>query len=672
MNSRDPVVRPGVDVHQYYTLDMPQVKSAALADIFSFTGTRGMCEPTKYMIQFTHPRHDLSRSEYLNHMAAFVMQPPAPTRWSQPEAPHRVPGVITSFAHLSDTRDQAVYEVVLESRLALLRNTPRYRHFIDRRIPEIIEQILRENDFDQILADYLFNLYRTYRKWEFVVQWGEDDLTFITRLCRMSGIWFVCEQGKRCEVVRFGDDFTYYTRNPEKLTVPLLEPSGLVTGGRESVKSLEMHSEVIPANYVVRSYSPEEGAVEPVDGRKFVYDDRTTYGEAYTWGTPYLGKVQAEEEALLRQEAALAAQITYTGTCDMLDLAPSCVLKLSNRDLPDAKYGLLAVRVTCSASRKQGYKVDFTAIPSDRQYRHPLEEHTWPRIEGVVTGTIASTKGYVGPYLDEQGRYIVHIHADRDQRTPGLESCPMRLAKPFGGPGQTGFHFGLEPGAVVTVAFLWGNPNLPFISQVLHTVQDTDPIHSGHPQARIFRPIPSTSDAMLDAVRTLLKAEQAPPGRIKHLWLSRLTKQGHNASIAAVKDAGLTLAVHKVDDAIGKPGPVSTLLLQTLAAQMVQHGQGVQLVASPSADGLTLNLVGTQEVPVKDAPDFIYPPCIMSLSFTLVFGWAFLVFLGVETGNVNPTLFWVSFGLVFLSFFVQMGFALWKVWTVDEWFGTRL
>ncbi|WP_052406067.1 type VI secretion system Vgr family protein [Paraburkholderia heleia] len=484
MNSRDPVVRPGVDVHQYYTLDMPQVKSAALADIFSFTGTRGMCEPTKYMIQFTHPRHDLSRSEYLNHKAAFVMQPPAPTRWSQPEAPHRVPGVITSFAHLSDTRDQAVYEVVLESRLALLRNTPRYRHFIDRRIPEIIEQILRENDFDQILADYLFNLYRTYRKWEFVVQWGEDDLTFITRLCRMSGIWFVCEQGKRCEVVRFGDDFTYYTRNPEKLTVPLLEPSGLVTGGRESVKSLEMHSEVIPANYVVRSYSPEEGAVEPVDGRKFVYDDRTTYGEAYTWGTPYLGKVQAEEEALLRQEAALAAQITYTGTCDMLDLAPSCVLKLSNRDLPDAKYGLLAVRVTCSASRKQGYKVDFTAIPSDRQYRHPLEEHTWPRIEGVVTGTIASTKGYVGPYLDEQGRYIVHIHADRDQRTPGLESCPMRLAKPFGGPGQTGFHFGLEPGAVVTVAFLWGNPNLPFISQVLHTVQDTDPIHSGHPWAQ--------------------------------------------------------------------------------------------------------------------------------------------------------------------------------------------
>lgn len=192
------------------------------------------------------------------------------------------------------------------------------------------------------------------------------------------------------------------------------------------------------------------------------------------------------------------------------------------------------------------------------------------------------------------------------------------------------------------------------------------------PQARIFRPIPSTSDAMLDAVRTLLKAEQAPLSRIKHLWLSRLTKQGHNASIAAVKDAGLTLAVHKVDDAIGKPGPVSTLLLQTLAAQMVQHGQGVQLVASPSADGLTLNLVGTQEVPVKDAPDFIYPPCIMSLSFTLVFGWAFLVFLGVETGNVNPTLFWVSFGLVFLSFFVQMGFALWKVWTVDEWFGTRL
>ncbi|MBK5066498.1 DUF2345 domain-containing protein, partial [Burkholderia sp. R-69927] len=115
--------------------------------------------------------------------------------------------------------------------------------------------------------------------------------------------------------------------------------------------------------------------------------------------------------------------------------------------------------------------------------RLPLLEDTWPKVEGVITGTIASPGGYKDPYLDAQGAYIVHIHADQDKRTPGLESCPMRLAKPFAGAGQTGFHFGLVEGTVVTVGFLWGCPDLPFISQVLHTAQDTDPINSAYPWA---------------------------------------------------------------------------------------------------------------------------------------------------------------------------------------------
>ncbi|WP_233835919.1 type VI secretion system Vgr family protein [Paraburkholderia sp. ZP32-5] len=479
----DAAARAGIDVHQYYSLEMRQTPSAALADIFSFTGSRGICEPTRYTIQFTHPQHDLSRTDYVNQSAAFVTQPPPATQWSPPEEPRRVPGVITAFAHLSDSRDQAVYEVVLESRLALLRNSPRCRFFLDMTEVEIITQILKEHDFNQVLADFRFDLYRSYCKHPFVMQWAEDDLTFITRLCRRTGIWFVCEQGKNCEFVRFGDDYKYYLRDADRLTVPYQQPGGLLTTALESVRSLEMRAATIAANYAVRSYSPEQPAAEAVDADKPISNDRTAYGEAYVWGSPYLSEAEAKEQALLRQEAALAGQVIYSGSCDMLDLTPGCVLKLSNRELADAKYGLMVVRVACSASRRQGYKVDFTAIPSDRQYRHPLEEHTWPRVHGVITGTVASTEGFKGPYLDAQGRYVVDLHPDRDQRTPGLNSCPMRLAKPFAGPGQTGFHFGLEPGVVVTVAFLWGNPDLPYISAVLHTAQQTDPIVSGNPWA---------------------------------------------------------------------------------------------------------------------------------------------------------------------------------------------
>ncbi|MGF6756996.1 type VI secretion system Vgr family protein [Paraburkholderia sp. GAS42] len=476
----DATARAGVNIHQFYSLDIRALPDAALADVYAFDGARGIGEPTKYTIQFTHPRHDLSRSELLNRIAAFVIQPPPRDRWSQPEPAHRVQGVITGFALLASNRDESIYEIVLESRLALLRNAPKCRFFLDMTIPEIIEQILREHDFNQVFAGFEFRLHRTYRKRGFVMQWGEDDLAFTTRLCRRSGIWFVCETGEHCERVRFGDDYTHYRRDPG-LAVAYRSLSGLETSGVESVQTLEMRATTLPTNYTVRTFSKENRTSKPIDAASPIHEDRTTYGETYTWGTPDLSEAEAKEEAQLRREVALAEQVQYHGTCNMLDLTPGSVLKLSNRDLPDAKYGLLAVRVTCSASRKKGYTVEFDAIPSDRLYRLPLLEHTWPKIQGVITGTIASPGGYKDPYLDLQGCYIVHLHTDKDARKPGLESCPMRLAKPFAGAGQTGFHFGLVEGTVVTVGFLWGNPDLPFISQVLHTAQDTDPIIAGAP-----------------------------------------------------------------------------------------------------------------------------------------------------------------------------------------------
>jgi type VI secretion system secreted protein VgrG len=483
LNSRDLQVRPGINVHQFYSLDIPSSASAALADVYAFEGTRGMGEPTKYTIQFTHPQRDLPRSDFILKPASFVIQPPPASRWHTPEDARRVQGVITAFSLIASNHEQTMYEVTLESRLALLRNSPRTRFFLDQNEPDVIARILRENGFDKVLADSVFNFYRTYRKRPIITQWQEDDLSFITRLCRRIGIWFVCETGKHCEVVRFGDDFTHYVHDRERLTVPYQEPNGLHTAGRESVQSLVMKTKTVPAKFSVRSYSPEQPNNLHMDGAKLIRDDRTTYGETYSWGRDLEDDQDAAREAELRQEAALAEQVTYTGECDLLDLGPSCVLRLSNHALPEVKHGLLVVSMKCSASLKQGYKVAFTAIPSDRIYRMPLKEETWPRIHGVVTGTVASAKGYVGPYLDEQGRYTVSIHADRDERTPGLESCPMRLAKPFAGQGQTGFHFALEPGTIVLVGFLWGDPDRPYISQVLHTAHHTDPVVMGYPWA---------------------------------------------------------------------------------------------------------------------------------------------------------------------------------------------
>jgi hypothetical protein len=178
------------------------------------------------------------------------------------------------------------------------------------------------------------------------------------------------------------------------------------------------------------------------------------------------------------------------------------------------------------------------------------------------------------------------------------------------------------------------------------------------PQARLFRPIFAASDSVFDSLSTLLAAVQTPTERIKHLWFSHLPRQGRHATEAAVKDAGLQLAVHDVDHAIGKPGPANALLLQALAAQMVEHGQGAQLLASPRKTDVMLNLIAAQVAPVPDVSTVYYR--LLSLSMTIGFGCNALLFLCLlDTFGVKAS--WPLIAVIVLSVLmlpIQIGGAI--------------
>jgi type VI secretion system secreted protein VgrG len=81
------------------------------------------------------------------------------------------------------------------------------------------------------------------------MQFGEDDLTFISRLLSEVGIWFRFSTDVRLkiEVIEFYDDQSGYERG---LMLPLRHPSGLSDSGTESVWGLNT------AYHVVEKASP--------------------------------------------------------------------------------------------------------------------------------------------------------------------------------------------------------------------------------------------------------------------------------------------------------------------------------------------------------------------------------------------------------------------------------
>ncbi|SAK53426.1 hypothetical protein AWB76_01854 [Caballeronia temeraria] len=123
------------------------------------------------------------------------------------------------------------------------------------------------------------------------------------------------------------------------------------------------------------------------------------------------------------------------------------------------------------------------------------------------------------------------------------------------------------------------------------------------PKARLFRPIPTATDEIPDALKTLIAAEPTPLKRLRNLWLSNLAKRDGHVVRAIAKDSEPALTVLDLDQALGVSGPASSMLLQALAAQAVFNGQGPQLVGMPDADGLRLNLVGNEYAPVENAKE---------------------------------------------------------------------
>ena len=57
-----------------------------------------------------------------------------------------------------------------------------------------------------------------------------------------------------------------------------------------------------------------------------------------------------------------------------------------------------------------------------------------PHIDGTLPARVTAAENCTYAYIDDMGRYRVKLPFDLDEWSPGGESRPVRLAKPYAGP----------------------------------------------------------------------------------------------------------------------------------------------------------------------------------------------------------------------------------------------
>lgn len=463
-------------------------------DVLAFEGNEALSKPFSYRIEFTSGDHAISKEMMLMKPASLTLQAPVDQGYgSKMQQPVRViQGVVTGFERFGTSKDETHYALTLQPRLALLDRSHQNAIYQDMSVPQIVEKILRERH-GMRGQDFLFSLAKEYPRREQVMQYGEDDLRFISRLLGEVGIWFRFTTDTRLniDVVEFYDGQQGYGKG---LTLPSVPPSGQHSQGVDSVWGMESHHNVVQKQVSTRDYNYRQATEDMNTQVDATRGDFTTYGDAYHYADNYLTQGSTWDRNPAPESGAFYARIRHerylngqTQTCAITScptLSPGQVLKVTGGyEVADVfAHGVVITALRTHARRDKDLAVDFDGIPDSTDFSFRPEPGSRPVMAGTLPARVTSTtENDTYGHIDKDGRYRVNMLFDRDNRETGFESLWVRQSRQYAGD-TYGLHLPLLAGTEVAIGFEDGNPDRPYISGVLH-----DSAHGDHVTIRNYK-----------------------------------------------------------------------------------------------------------------------------------------------------------------------------------------
>jgi len=466
-----------------YRLDIPSC--TASLDVEEFSGKEFMSELYHYTVLFTSSDQNIRSAQLLTKPATLTMGTGPLVELAGQKVVH---GVVTHFKRISGSRDQATYQIIIEPFLSLLRNQFRtHRFFVNKSVPEVVTEVLQEHGLKG--WEHEFTLKADYPKREQINQYRESDLAFIERLLAEVGIFyfFTLQPDTQTEVVHFADKQSAWTFGK---TLPLNSPSGMNDNKADSVWGVNVRQNVVEHTVTAGDYNHREAqnvlTSVPADMTRGE-GDGVTYGEVYHYLPRHLergDKISPSAEtgnfwARLEHERFLSGQTTVSGYSSDARLSPAQVLTISELVVPptlpsETDNGIVIIRTGYIASRKDALVVMWEGMPyyENRCWRPAAKKR--PVVSGTLMARVTSAKeNDIYAWQDASGMYRVKFDADRDDKRQGMESMPVRFAKPYGGD-KYGFHFPLIQGTEVAIAFHEGDPDRPYIAHAMHDSRHVD------------------------------------------------------------------------------------------------------------------------------------------------------------------------------------------------------
>lgn len=372
----------------------------------------------------------------------------------------RISGMISEATDQLDSETAfTTYRLVLVPRAFQLSLVQTQEIYLDRSVPEIIA--LKAENIG-LKTDFELRLMNDHAPREFVVQYAETDLSFVSRLAEHLGISFFFDEGEGGDRIIFTDHKNGF-RRPEGDGRAAFRKRGDLNG----IHRLDLTQKVIPTLYAVSDYDYEKPLVDLTSTCSI---EGGFGGGVVEWGANFKDPKEGLYLAQVRMEERLIDGTHLTGASSVCALGAGARFVVDDHPRlgqPEILITEVTHELTQSAlaggTGRNEYSNTFTAIFAAMTYRPPRVTPR-PRIVGLMNGIIDTAPGVEveHPWIDDKGRYTVRVLFDTAPRGERKASLPIRMAQAHAGPNY-GIHHPLRPGIEVLLAFVEGDPDRPLI-----------------------------------------------------------------------------------------------------------------------------------------------------------------------------------------------------------------
>lgn len=420
-------------------------------------------------------------------------------------------GALERITELEQDHGLVRYEAVFVPDLRRLADFHRSRVFLDLTIDELVAAVLKADLRLESGQDFEVRLARTgqgerkerdvYPEREYVVQYEESDLAFLSRWLEREGIYYFFDNDGTREKVVFADAASAYRPAAAGHRFRYRPKGGGETqkaGAHEDIVALRCTAARQPGAIVIADWNWRDPGARVVARE----DDTPRPGMRHEYNAHVRTPAQAEAHAAARREALDAREQVFEGRGTCRSFRPGRTFALEGHFRPDfdEEYVVTAVRHEAEQAvnfeagvvTSSNYANTFEAVPARRTFR-PARATPWPAIKGVIHARIDSAGDGEFADLDDDGGYLVRLPWDlaeseddeAERKPPGGASRRVRLAQPYAGPG-VGLHFPLRKGTEVLLTHIDGDPDRPVIAGAVPNPDSPSPVDlANHKQNRL-------------------------------------------------------------------------------------------------------------------------------------------------------------------------------------------